>query len=117
MHYFANRVRRQFGLDKDIPDDFSVILESTTSILPFLWPSAFEFWGRHFTIITIPSSQREGLCTAAMHGYWQAVTSFEKELLGSRAFSLIPPDGLHAIISTNPWLLLPTKSAVAYARK
>ena len=117
MHYFANRVKRQFGLDKDIPDDFSAILESTTSILPFLWPNAFEFWGRHFTVITIPSSQREGLCTATMHGYWQAVTSFEKELLGSRAFSLIPLDGLHAIISTNPWLLLPTKSVVVYARK
>ena len=118
MHYFANKVKRQFGLDKDIPDDFSTILESTTSILPFLWPSAFEFWGKYFTVITIPSSQREGLCIAAMHGYWQAVmTSFEKELLGSRAFSLIPLDGLHAIISTNPWLLLPTKSVVAYARK
>ena len=28
VHYFANRVRRQFGLDQDIPDDFSAILES-----------------------------------------------------------------------------------------
>ena len=45
------------------------------------------------------------------------MTSFEQELLGSREFSLIPPDGLSAIISANPWLLLPTKSVVAYARK
>ena len=45
------------------------------------------------------------------------MTSFEQELLGSREFSLIPPDGFSAIISANPWLLLPTKSVVAYARK
>ena len=32
VHYSANRMRRQFGLDRDIPDDFSAILESTTSI-------------------------------------------------------------------------------------
>ena len=52
-----------------------------------------------------------------MHRYWQAImTSFAKELLGSYGFSLIPPDGLHAIIFANPQLLLPTKSMVAYAR-
>ena len=52
-----------------------------------------------------------------MHGYWQAVmTSFKKEFLGNRGFSLIPPDGLHTIISANPRLHLPTKFVVAYAR-
>ena len=45
------------------------------------------------------------------------MTSFEQELLGSRMFSLIPSDGLNAVISTNPWLHLHTKSMVAYARK
>ena len=56
---------------------FTAILESTTSVQPFLRPSAFEFWRKHFTDVTITSSQREGLCTFTMHGYWQAVmTSF-----------------------------------------
>ena len=69
-------------------------------------------------MVTISGSQKKGLCIADMHGYWQAVmTSFEKELLGSREFSLIPPNGLHAIISANPQLLPPTKSMVVYARK
>ena len=45
------------------------------------------------------------------------MTLFEQELLGSCGFSLIPPDGLSAVISTNPWLFLPTKSIVAYAKK
>jgi len=45
------------------------------------------------------------------------MTSFGHELLGDCGFSLIPFEGLHAIISANPWLLLPTKSVVAYARK
>ena len=45
------------------------------------------------------------------------MTSFEQELLGSRGFSLIPHDSLSAVISTNPQLLLPSKSVLAYPRK
>ena len=45
------------------------------------------------------------------------MTSFEKELIGSRGFSLVPPDGLSVIISANPELLLPSKSVLAYAKK
>ena len=45
------------------------------------------------------------------------MTSFEKELMGSRGFSFVPPDGLSAIISANPRFLLPSKSVLAYARK
>ena len=89
-------------------------------LLPFghFTPSAFEFWSKHSTEVTILGSQREVLCTVVMHGYWQAVmTSFGQELLDGGWFSIIPPDVLHAIIFANPWLLLPTKSMVAYARK
>ena len=43
VHYFANRVRRQFVLDQDNLDDFSAIVEFATSIQPFLRPSAFKF--------------------------------------------------------------------------
>ena len=78
VHYFADRVRRQFRLDRDIPDDFSAIMESPTFVRPFLQHSAFEFWSRHFTVVTILGSQREGSCTAAMYGDWQAMMiSFE----------------------------------------
>ena len=86
-------------------------MESPTSVQPFLWPIAFEFWSQRFTTVTVPGSLREGLCTLAMHGYWQAMmTSFEQELVGSRSFSLIPLDGLSS-------LLLPSKSVLAYIRK
>ena len=70
VHYPANRVRRQFGLDQDIPDGFSFLMESLTSVRPFLPPTAFEFWSQCFTAVTVPDSLREGLCTLAMHGYW-----------------------------------------------
>ena len=77
-----------------------------------------EFWSNHFIAIIISSSQRDDFYTTVMHRYWQAVmTSFGQELLGGHGFSLIPPEGLHAIIFSNPWLLLPTKSMVTYARK
>ena len=45
------------------------------------------------------------------------MTSFNEELFGSHGFSLVPFDNLHAIISLNPRLLLPTKSMIAYAKK
>ena len=45
------------------------------------------------------------------------MTLFEYELMGGRGFSLIPPNGLSAVISTNPQLLFPSKSMLAYARK
>ena len=118
MHYSADRVRRQFGLDQDILDDFSSIIKSLTFVRPFLWHIAFEFWSRRFSVVTIPGSQRGSICTAATHWYWQAVmTLFEQELLGSHEFSLIPPDGLSAVIVANFRLHLPTKFVVAYAKK
>ena len=103
VHYPANQVRRQFGLDQDIPDDFSFLMESPTSVRPFLRYTAFDFWRQRFSVVTVPGSLREGLCTPAMHGYWQAVmTSFEQELVGSRGFSLIPPEGLGMVVLPNP---------------
>ena len=45
------------------------------------------------------------------------MTSFEKKLIGSRGFSLIPPNGLSAIILSNPRLPLPSKFVLAYAKK
>lgn len=36
MHYSINRVKRQFGLDQDIFDDFFAIIESATSVRPLL---------------------------------------------------------------------------------
>ena len=70
MHYPANRVRRQFELDQDIPDDLSSLMESPTSIRPFLQHVAFNFWSKRFTAVTIPGSQREKICTPTMHEYW-----------------------------------------------
>ena len=43
VHYPANRVRRQFGLDQDIPDDLSFLMEFPTSGRPFLRHIAFDF--------------------------------------------------------------------------
>ena len=45
------------------------------------------------------------------------MTSFEKELISSRGFSLVPPNRLSVVILVNPQLLLPFKSVLAYARK
>ena len=118
VHYPANRVRRQFGLDQDIPDDISFLMESPTSIRPFLQHTTFEFWRQRFSAVTVLGSLREGLCTPPMHGYWQAVmTTFVDELVGSCGFSFIPPDGLGMVTSVNPHLLLPSKSVLAYARR
>lgn len=56
MHYSTYRVRRQFWLDQDVPNDFTLVLDTTTLVCPFLRPHAFEFWSKLFTAVTIPSS-------------------------------------------------------------
>ena len=56
-------------MDQDILDDFSAIMESPTSVWPFLRHNAIEFWSRRFIAITILGSQREDICTVAMHRY------------------------------------------------
>ena len=56
VHYSGDKVRRQFRLDQDIPDDFSAITKSLTFVQSFLWHTAFKFWNRRFTIVTIPGS-------------------------------------------------------------
>ena len=118
VHYPTNRVRRQFGLDQDIPDDISSLMGAPTSVRPFLWQTSFDFWKKRFNAVTVPGSLREGVCTFPMHGYWHAVMdSFVAELAGSRGFSLIPPEGLGMVALVNPRLLLPSKSVLAYARK
>nr|XP_023924251.1 uncharacterized protein LOC112035649 [Quercus suber] len=43
VHYLANGVKRQFGLDQDIHDELSYLMESPTSVRPFLRHTAFEF--------------------------------------------------------------------------
>ena len=118
VHYPANRVRRQFGLDQDIPDDLSSLMRAPTSVRPFLRHTAFDFWKKRFDTVTVPGSLREGVCTFPMHGYWHAVMdSFAAELAGSRGFSLIPPEGLSMVASVNLRLLLPSRSVLVYARK
>ena len=59
MHYPANRVRRQFGLDQDIPNDLSFLIESPTSIRPFLRHTTFKFWSQRFAAVTVPGLLRE----------------------------------------------------------
>ena len=51
VHYLANQVRRQFGLDQDIPNDLSLLMESLTSVRPFLQHTALEFWSQRFTTV------------------------------------------------------------------
>ena len=55
VYYSAHIARRQFGLKQDIPNDFTLVWDTTTSVCPFLCPSAFKFWSKLFTVVTIPS--------------------------------------------------------------
>ena len=105
-------------MDQDIPDDISSLMGAPTSVRPFRRHTAFDFWKKRFSAVTVPGSLREGVCTFPMHGYWHAVMdSFVAKLARSRDFSLIPPEGLSMVTSVNPRLLFPSKSVLAYARK
>lgn len=69
VHYSTHRVKRQFGLNQDVPDDLTMVLDFATLVCPFLLPHAFDYWSKLFTVVTIPNSQRVGFCIAPMHTY------------------------------------------------
>ena len=51
-------VRRQFGLDQDIPDDFTLILDTTTLVRPILRPVPLSF-GVRFLQLSLSQVPRE----------------------------------------------------------
>ncbi|KAK9996680.1 hypothetical protein SO802_021366 [Lithocarpus litseifolius] len=69
------------------------------------------------TTTLLTNFKERGYHLLGSHQCWVVMTSFEKELLCNREFSLIPSDGLGAVISANPRLLLSSKYMLAYTRK
>ena len=53
FYYLANRVRKQFRLDQDIPDDISFLMVSPHFCLT-LSAVAFEFLSQRFTTVIVP---------------------------------------------------------------
>ena len=63
LQYNPHRVRRQFGLDQDMPSKRSVVFVRDVTMAPYIIGRAFNYWSSSITRVTVPSSSHIGSLT------------------------------------------------------
>ena len=69
--YCPQRVKRKFGLDKDVPTSLQEATPPSPSLAPFIRSRAFAYWEGKVNRVMIPGSHRFGFNTESMDAYWQ----------------------------------------------
>uniref|UniRef100_A0A2N9FHF1 Aminotransferase-like plant mobile domain-containing protein n=1 Tax=Fagus sylvatica TaxID=28930 RepID=A0A2N9FHF1_FAGSY len=69
--YCAQKVKKQFGLDQDVPPSLQESAPSSPSLAPFIKSRAFAYWEGKVNHVMIPSGHRFGFNTTSMNAYWQ----------------------------------------------
>jgi hypothetical protein len=72
--YCPQRVKRQFGLDQDVPAGPQEVTTSSPNLAPFIKSRAFAHWEGQLSRIMVPSGHRFGFNTSSMNAYWQRLT-------------------------------------------
>ena len=114
-HYYANRVRRQFGLDQGVPGSPSETLPQVPSIAPFFKDKAFGYWSQSISHMVIPCGGRLGICTVAMQEYWFRMTVAMADYIGQGRGTRVPLLNHHAHAVETVTLSPPTQTAISYA--
>jgi hypothetical protein len=68
--YCAQRVKKQFGLDQDVPASLQEAAPSSPILAPFIKSHAFAYWEGKVNCVMIPSGHRFSFNTASMNTYW-----------------------------------------------
>ena len=69
--YCPQRVKKQFGLNQDVPANLQEATPPSPSLAPFIKSRAFAYWEGKVNRVMIPSGYRFGLNTVSMNAYWQ----------------------------------------------
>jgi hypothetical protein len=67
--YCPQRVKKQFGLDQDMPVGPQETTTSTPDLSPFIKSSAFAHWKVEISHIMVLSGHRFGFNTSSMNAY------------------------------------------------
>jgi hypothetical protein len=69
--YSAHKVRRQFGLDQEVPAVMGIAAGEILTINPFLRTRAFAYWSGIAPRVIVPNGNKVCVYTAGMVNYWR----------------------------------------------
>jgi hypothetical protein len=112
--YCPHRVRRQLGFDQDVPVSPQEATSPSPSLASFIKSRTFAHWEGKVARVMIPGSHRLGFYTASMSEYWQRLTHAMNDYVSSDRSSETPLSIHCKPQILNPYLSLPSQSAIAY---
>jgi hypothetical protein len=112
--YCPQRVKKQFGLDQDVPVGPQETITSTLDLSPFIKSSAFAHWKGEINRIMVPSGHRFGFNTSSMNAYWQRLIQSMVEYVSVGRGDKAPISIHRKPLTSNPCLAPPSQSAISY---
>jgi hypothetical protein len=116
IHYNPHRVRRQFGLDQDVPSANVVVFNCDTVMAPFIIIRASKYWSDLSIRVTIPVGMRVGNLTSHMYRYWDRLNEAFAKYVKS-GYDTVSISKMPKIPLTNPRLKPYSLSLTTYSRK
>uniref|UniRef100_A0A2N9E1E4 Aminotransferase-like plant mobile domain-containing protein n=1 Tax=Fagus sylvatica TaxID=28930 RepID=A0A2N9E1E4_FAGSY len=116
IHYNPHRVRRQFGLDQDVPSANVVVFDCDTVIAPLIVIRATKYWFDLSVRVTIPTDMRVGNLTSHMYRYWDRLNEAFAKYVKS-GYDTISISKMPKIPLTNPRFKPYSLSLTTYSRK
>jgi hypothetical protein len=112
--YCPQRVQKQFGLDQGIPIGPQETTSCVADLTAFLKSRAFARWGGETTRVLIPGGHRLGFNTPSMGAYWQRFTQSMVDFVIAGRSDKTPMSVHRKPLVSNPYLTLPSQSAISY---
>jgi hypothetical protein len=103
IHYNPHRVRRQFGLDQDVPSANVVVFNCDTVMAPFIIIRASNYWSNLCIRVTIPAGMQVGNLTSHMYRYWDRLNEAFAKYVKS-GYDIVSISEMPKIPLTNPRL-------------
>uniref|UniRef100_A0A2N9HEP2 Aminotransferase-like plant mobile domain-containing protein n=1 Tax=Fagus sylvatica TaxID=28930 RepID=A0A2N9HEP2_FAGSY len=116
IHYNPHKVRRQFGLDQDVPSANVVVFDCDTVMAPFIIIQASKYWSDLSVRVTIPADMRVGNLTSHMYRYWDRLNEAFAKYVKSGYDTVSIPE-MPKIPLTNPRLKPYSLSLTTYSQK
>ena len=112
--YCVQRVRRQFGLDQEVPGSLKESVPSSPSLAPFIKDRAFAYWKDKVNRMMVPCGHRLGFNIVSMNAYWQRLAYAMVGYVKSGRGNKVPLSNHYKSQISSPCFSPPSQSAIAY---
>uniref|UniRef100_A0A2N9IL47 Aminotransferase-like plant mobile domain-containing protein n=1 Tax=Fagus sylvatica TaxID=28930 RepID=A0A2N9IL47_FAGSY len=112
--YCPQRVKRQFGLDQDVPASLQEATPPFPSLAPFIKSCSFAYWEGKVNRVMIPSGHRFDLNIMSMNAYWQRLAHAMVRYVNSGRSNKAPISSHCKLQISSLCFSPPSQSAMAY---